>query len=233
MKLYVLDSGSRGNCYLLKNKEECLVIENGISFSEVKKILNFDTKCIVGNICSHSHSDHYKYTNEYISSGIPTFTPFLEDELNAINKVVKYGGFCIQAFPLLHGIPCYGFYIRHNELGKLIFVTDTAYVRQNFKKLNVNHILCECNYIDGEIDKNSGYYCHKLSHHMGLNTCKDFLAENSTDYLKTVVLLHMGQKDIIKDKCLSDIRIVFSNINIFVADRGLEIDLNLKGDKNE
>ena len=38
MKLRVLGSGSSGNCYILENEAEALIIEAGVPFMEVKKI---------------------------------------------------------------------------------------------------------------------------------------------------------------------------------------------------
>ena len=40
MKLKVLGSGSSGNCYLLESDTECLILEAGLPFMEVKKALN-------------------------------------------------------------------------------------------------------------------------------------------------------------------------------------------------
>ena len=61
MKLRVLGSGSSGNCYVLENETEALIIEAGIPFMEVKKILNFNVRKIAGVVVSHSHGDHAKY----------------------------------------------------------------------------------------------------------------------------------------------------------------------------
>ena len=41
MKLKVISTGSKGNCYILKNETSALVIEAGVNFSEVKKAINF------------------------------------------------------------------------------------------------------------------------------------------------------------------------------------------------
>ena len=42
MKLRILGSSSSGNCYLLEDESECLVIEAGLPFKEVKKALDFN-----------------------------------------------------------------------------------------------------------------------------------------------------------------------------------------------
>lgn len=55
MKLKVLGSGSSGNCYILENDTEALIIEAGVPFMEVKKALNFDIRKIQGVVISHEH----------------------------------------------------------------------------------------------------------------------------------------------------------------------------------
>ncbi|MEB3374489.1 hypothetical protein SFC43_18645 [Bacteroides sp. CR5/BHMF/2] len=48
MKLIVLGSSSSGNCYILDNGTESLIIEAGIRFQEVKKALDFNLRKVVG-----------------------------------------------------------------------------------------------------------------------------------------------------------------------------------------
>jgi len=55
MLLDVLGSSSKGNCYLLHNDKECLVLETGVPFMEVKKVLNFNISKVVGVCVSHAH----------------------------------------------------------------------------------------------------------------------------------------------------------------------------------
>ncbi len=55
MRLIVLGSSSSGNCYILENENEALILEAGIPFLEVKKKLDFNIMKIVGVLVSHSH----------------------------------------------------------------------------------------------------------------------------------------------------------------------------------
>ena len=41
MELKILGSSSKGNCYLLDNGNDCLMIECGIPFKDVQKAVNF------------------------------------------------------------------------------------------------------------------------------------------------------------------------------------------------
>ena len=55
MILKVLNSNSKGNCYLFQSKDEVLVLEAGVKFTEVKESLNFDISKIRGVCISHEH----------------------------------------------------------------------------------------------------------------------------------------------------------------------------------
>lgn len=55
MFMKVVGTGSKGNCYLLGNDKEVLILEAGMPFIEVKKALDFKVSNIVGLIVSHGH----------------------------------------------------------------------------------------------------------------------------------------------------------------------------------
>lgn len=57
MKLSVLASSSSGNCYCLENDNECLILEAGVKFLDVKKHLDFNVNKIKGVLISHEHLD--------------------------------------------------------------------------------------------------------------------------------------------------------------------------------
>lgn len=50
MELKILGSSSKGNCYLLDNGNDCLMIECGIPFKDVQKAVNFGISRIAGVI---------------------------------------------------------------------------------------------------------------------------------------------------------------------------------------
>ena len=55
MKLTIVGTGSKGNCYILSNGKESLVIEAGVSYGKVLRGLNYNVKDVVGVVVSHSH----------------------------------------------------------------------------------------------------------------------------------------------------------------------------------
>lgn len=236
MKLKVLGSGSSGNCYILESDTETLIIEAGVHFMEVKRALNFNVRKIKAVIVTHIHSDHHFYWYEYARAGIPVFEPFRNNE-----QSLKFADsqFRIRAFPnkskdghWFHGnndgteCPCYGFYIKHPDIGNLVYVTDTECVRWRFS--NVNHILVEANYSNVLIDNEASNYSHVLRGHMSLQTALDFILTNDNPALRNVVLLHLSDKNADSAEFLRKIKeTVKYSADCYIAEKGLEVDLNL------
>ena len=237
MKLKVLGSGSSGNCYILENDTEALIIEAGVSFKEVKIALDFNVKKIVGVLVSHHHGDHAKHMNEYIKSGIPVYAPYLNKKWIPIFKGFKK----IKAIELTDRngqfkhteadgseCPCYGFYIEHYDMGKMVYISDTELIKWNFQKLKLNHIIVEANYSDDLIDNEASNRKHILRGHMSLNTAADFISTNDNPTLKNVVLIHLSDKNADSAQFQQKIKETIKyGANVYVAGKGLEVDLSL------
>lgn len=61
MQVWSLSSGSSGNCYLIKEGDNLILVEAGLSVMRVAKelqLLGFDRRHIDGILVSHEHSDH-------------------------------------------------------------------------------------------------------------------------------------------------------------------------------
>ncbi len=219
MKLRCLGSGSSGNCYILENDSEALVIEAGIPFMVGKKALDFNISKIVGVVISHSHGDHAKYAGEYEKAGIPVFRPY-ESEME--RQVRSYGEFVIRSFPLVHDVPCYGFLICHPETGNVLYASDTEYIKYRFR--NLNHILIECNYSRELILEDAVNRSHVMTGHMELQTTMNFLRANNNPNLRNVVLLHMSARNSVLDEFVAEAGKVIQ-CPVWAAEKGLEVDL--------
>lgn len=219
MKLVVLGSGSDGNGYLLVDENEILVVDCGFSFNEVKKAINFEVEKIVGVVATHIHSDHDGYTNQFENAGIPVFRPFAE---NNKSRAVRYGGFTIDSFPLVHDVPCYGFLISHKSFGKLVYATDTEYIKYMFN--GVNHFLIEANYDDEITDVEDVVANHIYRGHMSINTAMEFLKKNVTDETKTITLCHLSSKNADAMKFIDRVVGEFGK-RCYIAHRNMKINL--------
>ena len=125
-------------------------------------------------------------------------------------------------------IECYGYLIKHEEMGKLLFLTDLEYCKYNFSGLQVEHVMCECNYSMEFVDCNEPNYEHRLRGHMSLDTALKFISTNDNPALRNVVLIHLSDKSgnptLFKQKVLETLKY---DTEVYVAENGLEVDFNL------
>lgn len=236
MVLKCLGSSSAGNCYLLENETECLMIECGIPIKEVKKEMNFNMRKIVGCIASHGHQDHIHCLEDVLKCGIPIYT---NDEtvesveviygelLHGVPEKIAFilGNFKITPFYVPHdNTPCFAYQIYHEEIGKLLFLTDLEYCKYKFK--DVSHILVEANYSKDIINQDNPNFEHVARGHMELNTTLGFLNTNANPSLMNVVLLHLSDSNSNSEYFSQKVKEVVPSANVYVADKGMEIELN-------
>lgn len=239
MRLKVIGSGSSGNCYILENEHEALVLECGMSMKSVKIELGFNISKIAGAVVSHSHIDHAAYVTQFIRSGINVYSSY-GTQTDLIEKYgertipvpplkkMLIGNFTVTPFNVPHGadIECYGYLIEHKEMGKLVFLTDLERCDYNFKKQKLNHIIIEANYSMDYVDRDNPNYEHVLRGHMNIDTTLDFLRANNNPALRNVVLCHLSSKS--ADSSEFKLRAKeFVDCNVNVAKKGLKVDLSL------
>ena len=207
MKLKVLGSSSSGNCYLLENEEECLILEAGINPDKV----SFEVGKVVGGLVTHEHKDHSKYAETlskmaidiYASKGTIEATGLKGHRIKAVQGLNRYqiGKFTVLPFHVKHDAKePLGFLIKHPDMGTLLFATDTYYLENRFAGLN--HIMIECNYDIEILDENvsSGKVPKVvrdriLESHMRLETCIDCLKSNDLSRAYNVILIHLSSQN--------------------------------------
>lgn len=220
-----IGTGSSGNCYALyDNGGKILLLDLGLARKQILKGIDFNVSGVVGAIVSHAHTDHSKAVKDFENMGIKVWKPFSE---NNLTNRMKFGGFSVQCFPLPHnGVANFGFYINANGQ-KILYLTDYEYCRFNFKSLQVNHIICECNYQQELVSRDLANYEHKIRGHCSLETCKSFIAANKTNALRTVILCHMGQETTIAEECLSEVQnVVGEDVKCVCAAAGECVELS-------
>lgn len=244
MKLKVLGSSSKGNCYLLENESQVLIIEAGISLGEVKKAIGFKTDKVVGAIITHRHGDHSSQVANYLKAGITILA--LEDVFIAHNlephgsfrRVIEgdgkgyiLGGFKIVPFYVVHDVPCVGFLIDHIDMGKMVFLTDTMMCEYTFSGLN--HLLIETNYCDEILEKNiqAGYMDRAFKErlmqtHMSLETAKSILKSNDLTAVRNIVLIHLSDGNSDEKRFVSEIEQLTGKV-VLAAKSKLEIEVGV------
>lgn len=113
-------------------------------------------------------------------------------------------------------------------MGKLLFLTDLEYCKYNFSGLQVENVMCECNYSMEFVDRNEPNYEHRLRGHMSLDTALKFISTNDNPSLRNVVLIHLSDKSgnpaLFKQKAEETIKY---GADVYIAEKGLEVDMNL------
>lgn len=173
-------------------------------------------------------TDHSKSVADFKKMGIPVWEPYLDE-----NKLQRryFGGFMVRSFDVPHdNEPCVGYLIECPNYDRLLYATDCEYIRYSFKKMNLNHILIECNYQQELVDRDLPNYEHKIRGHCSLDTCKEFIKVNATDSLQTVILCHLGQETTEPEECVAEIQKIVPWANVCVAERGLEVELRNKNE---
>jgi len=240
MDLKVLGSSSSGNCYILDNGNEALIIEAGIRFQEVKKALGFNLRKVVGCLITHQHNDHAKYIKAMVDSGFYTLAlpeVWAAKELNGSRAIhvkpgkgYKLGGFRVMPFNACHDVPCVGYLIDHASCGKLMFLTDSFMCEYSFNGLNT--VMVECNYSDRKLIEAiklgrtlPSQRERLMTSHMELNTCLEFLSANDLTNVTNIVLLHLSENNSDEPHFISEVERATGKV-VYAARPGLEINID-------
>lgn len=223
IKIKSFGSGSNGNSYLIDDGQSQLMIECGISLKKVQQAMRFNFSKVAGCLISHEHRDHCKYVSQFIDSTSVdfystngTFQAMSDDQMLHIQandyyrfNFLKYkdtkkiGTWHVTPFETEHDVkePC-GFLIDNSAGDRLVFITDSYYVRYKFP--NVSHMMIEANYSKEIIDEtmNAGFDLKRksrlLESHFDFDRTLDFIKANKSNRLQEVWLLHLSDSNSIE-----------------------------------
>lgn len=213
MKITVLASGSKGNCYKIESRNTALLIECGISIKEIRKKLNFNLSKIDGVLVTHEHMDHAKAAQDLINQGHMVYmTDGTRKALEVNQSMVEIlkkssvedrynrvviGDFIIQPFETVHDAkePVGFFIVDSNTAESLVFLTDTMYSKYVFKP---NYLMLEINYNKESINSNleNQYLRDRIKkNHMSLETAIKFLNACDLSVCKYIYVMHLSDNN--------------------------------------
>lgn len=240
MNLKVIGTGSSGNCYLLYNKEEVLLLECGVSFKRIKEELNFDFSKVVGCLVTHEHGDHNKAIKEVLGAGVKIFASNGTLEASGViehhnscpiqsKKMYQIGSFKIIPFDIRHDVKePLGFLINHSECGTTLFLTDSFYSPYKFSGLN--NLIIEANFCEDIIDAKLKFdrkflRDRVLKSHLSIQKCIDLLNANDLTAVNNIVLIHLSDSNSNEIEFQKKVQEATGK-NTIVARNGLEILFN-------
>lgn len=208
IEILPLASGSKGNCYKIDDGRTPLLLEAGISFREIQKGLNFRTSELAGVLVSHEHKDHSKAVRDMMKAGIDCYMSQGTAETlgvsgHRINIIKARQQFRIDTWTILpfetqhDAQEPLGFLLANRNGDKLLYATDTFYIRYRFQ--GITHIAVECNYsldiLRANVEAGLVEPALKnriLKSHFSLENVKEFLQANDLSKVREIWLLHLS-----------------------------------------
>ena len=232
IKIKTIASGSSGNAYLVTDGHTDLLLECGLKFRDLQIALEFKTSNLAGCLLTHEHKDHSHGLKDMLHNGIDVYTSkgtaeaegIINPRLKIIEKMkdFKVGTWTIKPFDVEHdAAEPLGFFLM-NELGeRLLFVTDSYYVRYKFP--GMTHIMIECNYSVDILDYNilHGYVPKSIRNrivgsHFSLDNVKTFLIENDLSKVQEIHLMHLSGSNADRDRFKREIQELTGKI-VYIA----------------
>lgn len=243
MRLEVLSTGSRGNCFLLQDDGRTIILDAGLPIRVIMERID-NPSSIVGCLITHEHMDHAKAMCDLAKRGIRvyasrgTWRAVTENPIWSGISVMpgcsfNFGGFTVKPFRTEHdAAEPLGFLIRNDMTGEVIlYATDTYYLRHTFP--GVHYWLIECNYCDDMVDQmlfdgelNLELRNRLKKSHLSLDRLKEALSANDLSVTRNIVLCHLSDVRSDEERMVREVE-ALTGIPTVAADRGMVIPLEL------
>ena len=220
MSLFItsLNSGSNGNCYYIGNKTEAILVDAGISCSEVEKRmtrLGLNIQKVKAVFVSHEHTDHIsglqvlskKYQLPvYITLATQRFGRLkLEKHLVtsfAAHETIVIGNLSITAFPKFHdAADPFSFVVCCNKIKVGVFTdigTPCENLIHHFKQCHAAFL--EANYDDEMLDKGSYPFFLKNrirgeKGHLSNKQALELFTTHKSSFMSHLLLAHLSKNN--------------------------------------
>lgn len=222
MKYSILASGSKGNCSIIESKGIKIMIDCGTTkryLTSSFESLNITPSGLDALLITHDHSDHTSQLKHFKDLDIYSPTALLFDTI-PIEAYVPFniGHMLITPIQTSHDAGVSVGYIIDDGQHKLVYITDTGYIREHdfkfikdadFYIMESNHdpeLLMETSrpyYIKRRILSDTG---HLSNHDAGL-----VLSKVISDNTKEIVLAHMSEQANTKELALDTVSRLINN----------------------
>lgn len=232
LRLKCLGSSSYGNCLILTCGDDKLILDLGVSWSEILSGLDYDLTNVCGCLVSHCHQDHSKSIPKALYYCLDVYScKEVTDKYDGVvelkpKEIVKVGNFMILPLRVNHDVENYAYLIYHKDLGRLVYAVDC--IEFNYNLPSINHWLIEANYDEAIVFEkifDDDYRASKSENHLSLSQTYEVLSRNLNDETKNVVLLHLSDNNSNSENFLNTVKQLSKDIRVYVAERGMDIEL--------
>lgn len=206
-------SGSAGNGYLIDDGSVQLMVEGGLPYKRVAPRMDFKFSEVQAMFISHEHGDHARYIRQYMSKTTTVFymsagtaralslEPSYRVHIMKPLEEYQVGTWTVTGFEVEHdAAEPFGFIFDTNAGERLLYVTDTYYVKYRFK--HITHMLVEMNYAEDIAARNDqeqslNHTLHKRirTSHFEESNALMFIGANLSKYLQAVTLIHISSSN--------------------------------------
>ncbi|WP_445506648.1 MBL fold metallo-hydrolase [Niallia sp. 03190] len=211
IEITAIATGSKGNAYRVTDGTTSILLECGINYRDIQRAFDFKMSQVAGCLLSHEHKDHCKSIRDILRTGIDVYMSSGTKEAIGVEhhriKTVqakqqfKLGTWTILPFDVQHDVSePYGFLLANQQGEKLLFATDTYYIKYRFPGLT--HLMIEANYDMGILNENIAtgrvptvMKKRLMKSHFSLDNVKDFLRANDLSKVQEIWLLHLSDNN--------------------------------------
>lgn len=227
-----LASSSRANAHLISDGISPLLLDCGLSIKGLRRRSGFGLTDLVGVLVTHEHKDHSRAAVDLMRAGIDVYmTAGTADVLGIehhrlrviqAKKQLKIGTWTVLPFETQHDAKEPVGFLLANGKDKLLYATDTYYVRYKFPGLT--HILLEVNYAQDILDSNveaglsPAHRRRVMRSHMALETAKGFLRANDLGRVKEIWLCHLSDGNSDAERFRREIQ-ALTGKPVYIADK--------------
>lgn len=226
MTIEVLGSSSKGNCYVLTDRGQKLILDCGVRYTDIMRVIDWQTDATQGCLVTHSHRDHCESAEKLarlfrVASCQEVANQLQSCEVLHENKAYRFGGYKVVPIHLPHGgTENYGYVVWTPSGDRLLYATDYEYIPLNFRELRLTHMMIECNYTDRERLKQLEKYEHVARGHAALDTALGVVEANMTEDLQTVIICHVSGSEDGEAMKVKVQELVGDGVTVTVAQKG-------------
>lgn len=204
IEIIIHATGSKGNAYSIIDGDKKIMIDPGINFKALQKATDFKLCDYDFVLVSHEHKDHCQAIKQLSKLGLNCLMS--DGTANAIEMQdvytnikaevqIKRKSWNILPFETQHDAKePLGFLILSPSGKKILYATDTYYIKYRFT--GVNYWMIEANYSEKLLSQNSELPSDTKSRirtsHFEIENLKDFFEKQDVSKTEKIFLIHLS-----------------------------------------
>jgi len=247
MKVCSLASSSKGNCTVIYNEKEIILVDMGITLKDLEEKFNrlkLDMNNLIGVLVSHEHSDHIKGLSTLVKKyGAKIYCHFdsylgIKEKTKIDNSyIVRFtdapftvGSFLINSFHVSHDVYCVGFNI-YEDYNKISIVTDLGYTTNEIveRLYDSRLVILEANHDEKMVVASTKYPVMLKNRilskkgHLSNSNCAKVVVDLAQHNVRQVLFGHLSEETNTPEVC-------YKTICEYLEAQGIIPNVNIKLD---